>query len=56
MTSTAQAVLTRAVKAARDIDTRHLLRALLKLERPDPAAELMARLGIDRAATSERLA
>jgi ATP-dependent Clp protease ATP-binding subunit ClpA len=60
MTSTAQAVLTKAVKAAkartRDIDTRHLLRALLERERPDPAAELLARLGVDHAAVSQRLA
>ncbi|MEV3981925.1 Clp protease N-terminal domain-containing protein [Nonomuraea sp. NPDC049758] len=60
MTSTAQAVLTKAVKATkaktRDIDTSHLMRALLELDRPDPAAELLARLGVDRAVVSQRLA
>ncbi|RSM98714.1 hypothetical protein DMB42_43980 [Nonomuraea sp. WAC 01424] len=54
MTSTAQAVLTKA--GTRDIDTSHLLRALLELDRPDPAAELFSRLGVDRAAVSQRLA
>jgi ATP-dependent Clp protease ATP-binding subunit ClpA len=59
MTSTAQAVLTQTVKTAkaktRDIDTRHLLRALLERDRPDPAAELMTRLGINRTTVYERL-
>jgi ATP-dependent Clp protease ATP-binding subunit ClpA len=59
MTSTAQAVLTQAVKAAnaktRDIDTAHLLHALLDREEPDPAAVVLARLGVDRTAVRERL-
>jgi ATP-dependent Clp protease ATP-binding subunit ClpA len=59
MTSTAQAVLSQAVKTAnaktRDIDTTHLLGALLDLGRPDPAAELLGRLGIDRAAVHQSL-
>lgn len=59
MTSTAQAALSQAVKAAnaktRDIDTAHVLRVLLRRERPDPAAELLERLGIDRAVALERL-
>jgi ATP-dependent Clp protease ATP-binding subunit ClpA len=60
MTSTAQAVLTQAVKTAnaktRDIDTAHLLHALLNREEPDPAAAVLARLRIDRTAVRERLA
>jgi Clp amino terminal domain, pathogenicity island component len=43
-----------------DSSTRYLaknvLAALLELERPDPAAELLAGLGVDPAATRERLA
>jgi ATP-dependent Clp protease ATP-binding subunit ClpA len=32
----------------------HILRSLLELHRPDPAAELMDALGVDRAAVRER--
>ncbi|MGW1765803.1 Clp protease N-terminal domain-containing protein [Streptomyces sp. NPDC002073] len=54
-TSGARAVLPRALvelrkTGGRRITSEHLLLALLACERPDPAAELMAQLGIDRAA------
>ncbi|GAA1754488.1 Clp protease N-terminal domain-containing protein [Streptomonospora arabica] len=59
LTSTAQAVLSQAVKNAkartRDIDTVHLLHVLLDRKRPDPAAELLARLGVDRGVVRGRL-
>lgn len=34
---------------------QHVLATLLRLDRPDPAAELFARLGVDRAAARVRL-
>lgn len=49
MTSGASAVLGKAVKATtpktRDSGSKHLLSALLDCGYPDPAAELLARLG-----------
>ncbi len=61
LTSGARAVLKRAIDDARPfksgrIETRHFLVALLPLERPDPAAELLHALGIDPVAVLERLA
>lgn len=57
LTSAARAVLLRSVHSAvhatprrRAVDERDLLLALLACERPDPAAELLAALGVDRAA------
>jgi ATPases with chaperone activity, ATP-binding subunit len=60
LTSAARAVLPRAVAevsrtGGRRIAPEHLLLAILDCHRPDPAAELMAQLGIDRAAVRERL-
>lgn len=40
---------------SRRITPEHLLLAILDCERPDPAAELMEQLGIDRAAVRERI-
>jgi hypothetical protein len=37
-------------------DAKNVLAALLELERPDPAAELLAALGVEPAAIRERLA
>ncbi|MFF3624892.1 Clp protease N-terminal domain-containing protein [Streptomyces sp. NPDC002467] len=59
-TSGARSVLPRAlaeVKKAgsRRITPEHLLLAILDCERPDPAAELIEQLGIDRAAVRERI-
>ncbi|MEU7024042.1 Clp protease N-terminal domain-containing protein [Streptomyces sp. NPDC046203] len=59
-TSGARAVLPRALAETRKaggrrITPEHLLLALLDRERPDPAAEVMAELGIDRAAVRERV-
>ncbi|MFE2992883.1 Clp protease N-terminal domain-containing protein [Streptomyces sp. NPDC059262] len=59
-TSGARAVLPRALAETRKASRRritpeHLLLALLDCEKPDPAAELMAQLGIDRAAVRERI-
>lgn len=59
-TSGARAVLPRALAetrkaGARRIAPEHLLLALLACEQPDPAAELMVRLGVDRTAVRERL-
>lgn len=59
-TSGARAVLPRALTETRRAGSRritpeHLLLALLDCEQPDPAAELMARLGVDRAAVRERM-
>jgi ATP-dependent Clp protease ATP-binding subunit ClpA len=60
LTSAARSVLVHAVKEAartrpRRLTTRQLLTALLACERPDPAADLMAQLGIDRSAARARL-
>ena len=60
LTSGARAVFKRAIDEARPlksgrIDTTHFLRALLSLQRPDPAAELLGALGVDPAAVRRRL-
>ncbi|MBO0655890.1 hypothetical protein J1792_24870 [Streptomyces triculaminicus] len=59
-TSGARAVVPRALAETRKAGSRritpeHLLLALLDCAQPDPAAELMAQLGIDRAAVRERI-
>ncbi|KIF69454.1 Clp protease ClpX [Streptomyces sp. AcH 505] len=59
-TSGARAVLPRALAEVRKtggrrITREHLLLSLLKCERPDPAAELLDRLGVDRDAVRERV-
>jgi ATP-dependent Clp protease ATP-binding subunit ClpA len=61
LTSGAREVFKRALDEARPartgrIDTAHFLLALLSLRRPDPAAELLDALGVDRAAVRQRLA
>ena len=61
LTSGARDVLKRAVEDAHPrrtgrIDARHFLRALLARERPDPAAELLHALRVDRANVLEDLA
>jgi ATP-dependent Clp protease ATP-binding subunit ClpA len=61
LTSGARAVFKRALDEARPvktgrIDTAHFLLALLSLQRPDPAAELLGTLGVDPAAVRKRLA
>ncbi|WP_328535426.1 Clp protease N-terminal domain-containing protein [Streptomyces sp. NBC_00344] len=60
LTSGARAVLPRAVgevrrDGSRRIGPEHLLLALLDCEQPDPAAELMGQLGIDRTAVRGRI-
>lgn len=60
LTSGARAVLQRSLQEAsasksRHIEVRHLLLALLSCERPDPAAEMLAALGIDPAQARDRL-
>ncbi|HZD69764.1 MAG TPA: Clp protease N-terminal domain-containing protein [Actinomycetes bacterium] len=60
LTSGARAVLQRSLQEAsasksRYIEVRHLLLALLSRERPDPAAELLAALGVDPAEARDRL-
>ena len=60
LTSGARAVFKRAIDEARPsgsgrIDTTHFLLALLSLQRPDPAAELLDALGVDPAAARKRL-
>jgi ATP-dependent Clp protease ATP-binding subunit ClpA len=60
LTSGARAVFKRAIDEARPvktgrIDTTHFLLALLSLQRPDPAAELLGALGVDPAAVRQRL-
>ncbi|QKW25633.1 hypothetical protein HUT11_05460 [Streptomyces seoulensis] len=59
-TSGARAVLPRALVETRRAGSRriapeHLLLALLDCERPDPVAEVMTRLGTDRAAVRAHL-
>jgi ATP-dependent Clp protease ATP-binding subunit ClpA len=59
-TSGARSVLPRAVAevrrtGGRRIAPEHLLLSLLDCEHPDPAAELMERLGIDRPVVRERV-
>jgi ATP-dependent Clp protease ATP-binding subunit ClpA len=60
LTSGARAVFKRAIDEARPfksgrIDTTHFLLALLSLQRPDPAAELLGALGVDPAEVRKRL-
>lgn len=60
LTSGARAAVKRAIDEARPfksgrVDTTHFLLALLSLRRPDPAAELLAALGVDPAAVRARL-
>jgi ATP-dependent Clp protease ATP-binding subunit ClpA len=60
LTSGARGVLKRAIELARPsrsgrIDATHFLLALLSLQHPDPAAELLDTLGVDRAAVRRRL-
>jgi ATP-dependent Clp protease ATP-binding subunit ClpA len=60
LTSGARSALGRAVKQtahsrSRRIKPQHMLLALLDCESPDPAAELMAQLGIDRASVRDRI-
>jgi ATP-dependent Clp protease ATP-binding subunit ClpA len=61
LTSGARVVVKRAIDEARParsgrIDTTHFLLALLSLQRPDPAAELLGALQVDPAAVRRRLA
>jgi len=61
LTSGARAVFRRAIDEGRPsrsgrIETTHFLLALLSLQRPDPAAELLDTLGVDRAVVRQRLA
>ncbi|MFE3164479.1 Clp protease N-terminal domain-containing protein [Streptomyces sp. NPDC059224] len=60
LTSGARAVLPRALAETRKARSRritpeHLLLALLDCERPDPAADLLTELGVDRPAVRARL-
>jgi len=60
LTSGARAALARGVRAARAaksrrIEPRHLLVGILGCQRPDPGAELLDALGVDRAAAREQL-
>jgi ATP-dependent Clp protease ATP-binding subunit ClpA len=60
LTSGARAALQRSLHEARSakarrIETRFLLLALLDRERPDPAAELLAALGVDPSEARKRL-
>ena len=45
----------KATRGRRQLGEKHLLASLLELKRPDPAAELLAQLGIDPAAARRRL-
>ena len=59
-TSAAKSALQRTLREAvhtkdRRMEPTHLLLALLVCERPDPAADLLARLGVDRAVVRARL-
>ncbi|MFZ0171968.1 MAG: Clp protease N-terminal domain-containing protein [Acidimicrobiales bacterium] len=61
LTSGARGVLKRAIDEASPlksgrIESGHFLLALLALERPDPAAELLHALGVDPAVVRDRLA
>ena len=60
LTSGARAVFKRAIDEARPfksgrIGTTHFLLALLSLQRPDPAAELLDALGVDPAMVRQQL-
>ncbi|MGZ4590493.1 MAG: Clp protease N-terminal domain-containing protein [Actinomycetes bacterium] len=59
-TSAAKSALQRTLREAvrrkdRRLEPTHLLLALLACERPDPAADLLARLGVDRDVVRARL-
>jgi ATP-dependent Clp protease ATP-binding subunit ClpA len=59
-TSAARSVIPRSVAEAKKAGSRriareHLLLAIIDCERPDPAAEVLERLGIDRPAARERI-
>lgn len=61
LTSGARAILGRSIEEARRANSRrirprHMLLALLTRQRPDPAADLLDALGVDRAAARSRLA
>jgi hypothetical protein len=60
LTPTAKKVLTASSRGMRHgrrhPGARYVLASLLELKRPDPAAELLAQLGVDSAAVRERLA
>jgi ATP-dependent Clp protease ATP-binding subunit ClpA len=58
LTPAAKAVIIgiRSTRQGREADPGSLLNALLDLPRPDPAAELLAALGVDAQAARERLA
>jgi hypothetical protein len=45
----------KATRGRRHLGEKYLLASLLELERPDPAAELLAHLGIDPAKAGRRL-
>ena len=45
----------KAMRGRRQLGEKYLLASLLELERPDPAAELLAHLGIDPATAGKRL-
>jgi ATP-dependent Clp protease ATP-binding subunit ClpA len=60
LTSGARAVMKRTVEQTRSdrrphIETRDFLLALLDRDRPDPAAELLSALGVDRSQVRNRL-
>jgi len=61
LTSAARSVLQRSIgeatsaKTRRHVTAEHMLLALLACEQPDPAAELMAKLGVDRSAVRNRI-
>ncbi|MEV6558857.1 Clp protease N-terminal domain-containing protein [Nocardia sp. NPDC051756] len=60
VTSSSRAVLHSAVEATgrktRHLAPSHLLRSILALREPDPAAELLGRLGVDTEVSKHRLA
>jgi len=45
----------KATRGRRQLGEQYVLASLLELERPDPAADLLAHLGVDHAAARERL-
>ncbi|GAA2012000.1 Clp protease N-terminal domain-containing protein [Catenulispora yoronensis] len=59
-TSAARGVIPRSLVEARKSSSRritaeHLLLAILEREQPDPAADLLAHLGVDRKAVTQRV-
>jgi len=50
-----QTLLETRTSRTKNIETRHFLLALLDRERPDPAAELLDSLGVDRLQVRSRL-